>query len=75
MRIAVMGTGGVGGYFSLHTDLELGRPLELEALNGAVVRIGRQVGVPTPVNRVLYSLLLAHKDGPVGTKQGPTHLC
>ena len=53
---------------SMHTDLELGRPLELEALNGAVVRIGRELGVPTPVNDVLYSLLLPHKDGrAVGT--------
>ena len=48
---------------SMHTDLELGRPLELEALNGAVVRMGREAGVPTPVNRLLYSILVAHKDG------------
>ena len=48
---------------SMHTDLESGRPLELEALNGAVVRIGRQAGVPTPVNSLLYSILVAHKDG------------
>jgi 2-dehydropantoate 2-reductase len=48
---------------SMHTDLELGRPLELEALNGAVARIGKQVGVPTPVNHFLYSVLKPHKDG------------
>lgn len=48
---------------SMHTDLELGRPLELEALNGTVVRLGREHGVPTPVNDVLYSLLVVHKDG------------
>ena len=48
---------------SMHTDLELGRPLELEALNGAVVRIGRELGIPTPVNDTLYSLLVIHKDG------------
>ena len=48
---------------SMHTDLEMGRPLELEALTGAVVRIGKQVGVPTPVNSVLYSMLLPHKEG------------
>jgi 2-dehydropantoate 2-reductase len=50
---------------SMHTDLELGRPLELDALNGAVVRIGRQVGVPTPVNQFLYSILKPHKDGAI----------
>ena len=49
---------------SMHTDLELGRPLELESLNGAVVRLGRQAGVPTPVNGLLYSILAVHKDGP-----------
>ncbi len=48
---------------SMHTDLELGRPLELEALNGAVVRMGREVGVPTPVNDILYSILVPHRDG------------
>ena len=58
---------------SMHTDLVLGRPLELEALNGATVRIGRQLGVPTPVNSVLYSTLVVHKDGAVagtGTVSG-----
>ena len=48
---------------SMHTDLELGRPLELEALNGTVVRLGREHSIPTPVNDVLYSLLVVHKDG------------
>ena len=48
---------------SMHTDLELGRPLELEALNGSVVRLGREHGIPTPVNDVLYSLLVVHKAG------------
>ncbi len=51
---------------SMHTDLELGRPLELEALNGALVRIGREVGVPTPINGVLYALLVPHMDGGPG---------
>jgi 2-dehydropantoate 2-reductase len=48
---------------SMHIDIELGRPLELDALNGAVVRLGREAGVPTPVNSLLYSILAPHKDG------------
>lgn len=48
---------------SMHADIELGRPLELEALNGAVVRMGRELGVPTPIHSFLYSILLPHKDG------------
>jgi len=35
-----------------------GRPSELEAQNGAVVRLGEEAGVPTPVNRFVYAALL-----------------
>ena len=35
---------------SMHADLDRGGPLELEAINGAVVRMGQQLGIPTPVN-------------------------
>ena len=52
---------------SMRTDVELGRPLELDAVTGAVVRLGREVGAPTPVNSVLYSILVAHKDGAMGS--------
>ena len=48
---------------SMHTDLSAGRPLELEALNGTVVRLGRELGIPTPVNDTLYSALLPHREG------------
>lgn len=43
---------------SMQRDLMEGRPSELEAQNGAVVRLGRQVGLPTPVNWILYGSLL-----------------
>ena len=43
---------------SLHRDVVAGRPSELEAWPGAVVRLGREVGVPTPVNGALYDVLL-----------------
>ena len=48
---------------SIHKDLELGRPLELEALSGAVAQMGQEVGVPTPVNSFIYSILKVHKEG------------
>ena len=48
---------------SMLGDIQAGRPLELVAQSGAVVRIGRQVGVPTPINDALYALLLPHIDG------------
>jgi 2-dehydropantoate 2-reductase len=42
---------------SMLVDLEAGKRIELEALNGAVVRHGRSVGVPTPVHSVVYAAL------------------
>ena len=48
---------------SMHADLLAGRPLELEALNGAVVRTGQSVGVPTPINDVIYAALRPYAGG------------
>src|SRR5512140_2812948 len=45
---------------SLYHDLVNGKPLEIEALSGAVVRYGAQAGVPTPVHEFLYASLLPH---------------
>jgi 2-dehydropantoate 2-reductase len=42
---------------SMHADIMAGRPLELEALTGAVVRAGQSAGVPTPINDVIYAAL------------------
>ena len=41
---------------SMLQDLEQGRPLELDALTGAVVEIAALVGVPTPVTAQVYAL-------------------
>ena len=38
-------------------DLQLGRPTEINDLNGFVVRRGTALGVPTPVNRTLQALV------------------
>jgi len=48
---------------SMHADYEAGRETELDALTGAVIRLGKQIGVATPVHTFLYSVLLPHKDG------------
>ena len=39
---------------SMLQDVERGAPTEIEALNGAVAREGRRLGIPTPVNQWLY---------------------
>jgi len=46
------------GTTSLQRDLAEGRPSELEAWNGAVVRLGREAGVHTPVHEFIYHSLL-----------------
>ena len=43
---------------SLQRDLMEGKPSELEAQLGAVVRMGRESGVPTPLFDAFYALLL-----------------
>lgn len=49
---------------SLHIDLQAGRTRsEVEFLNGAVVRFGEKVGIPTPVNRVLTDILVDLTEG------------
>jgi 2-dehydropantoate 2-reductase len=48
---------------SLQSALILGQPSEVEWLNGAVVRAGAELSVPTPVNRVLTELLLGKYRG------------
>lgn len=44
-------------------DLLNGRRLELEYLNGAAVRLGEELGVPTPLNRFCYAALKPYLDG------------
>ena len=41
----------------MQLDFERRRRVELEELTGAVVRLGRRLGVPTPVYDVLYAVL------------------
>jgi len=50
---------------SLLIDLSQGKRIEVEALQGSVVRRGARVGVPTPVMAALYAVLKPHRDGTV----------
>lgn len=45
------------GTTSMQRDIAAGRPSELDAWTGSVVRLGREAGIPTPVNDVLYAVL------------------
>lgn len=44
---------------SLHADRMAGRPMEIDARNGVIVRLGRRHGIPTPLNALMVTLLEA----------------
>lgn len=44
-------------YSSLHYDMTHGKPMELEALHGTVVRRGRENDVAVPMNEAIYAIL------------------
>jgi 2-dehydropantoate 2-reductase len=48
---------------SMLQDLERGRRLELPWLSGAIVRLGRDLGVPTPTHAFITTALKLHAAG------------
>lgn len=49
---------------SLLIDLEMGKRIEVEALQGAAVRRAARHGVPLPIISTLYAVLRPYADGP-----------
>jgi 2-dehydropantoate 2-reductase len=47
---------------SMLQDLESGRRTEIDAINGSIVREGRRLGVPTPVNEVMVTLVKVQEE-------------
>lgn len=50
---------------SMYDDWKAGRSTEIEMLNGHIVRMGRELGIPTPVNETLTALvktITSHKQ-------------
>ena len=50
---------------SLLIDLEQGKRIEVEALQGAAVRRAQKHGVPVPILSTLYALLKPWENGPI----------
>ena len=48
---------------SMHHDLERGNRLEVRWLAGGVAELGRDKGVPTPLNRAIAAILALHATG------------
>jgi ketopantoate reductase len=44
---------------SMHADRIAGRPMEIDARNGVIVRLGQKHGIPTPLNALCVGLLEA----------------
>lgn len=42
---------------SMHQDMNMGRRTEIDALNGAIARYGRELSVETPVNETLTAII------------------
>jgi ketopantoate reductase len=57
---------------SLLQDMMKGRRTEVDHLNGYVVRKGREVGVPTPMNEAIVEVTERIETGEL--KQGPANL-
>jgi len=50
------------GVNSIHADRLAGRPMEVDARNGIIVRTGERHGIATPLNRMVVALLSAMGD-------------
>jgi 2-dehydropantoate 2-reductase len=48
---------------SMYYDLAAGRRLELDVLNGTVVRLGNEHGILTPINFAIYASLKPYLNG------------
>jgi 2-dehydropantoate 2-reductase len=44
-------------FSSTAQDLQRGKRTEIDSLNGYIARHGAELGVPTPVNHALYTLV------------------
>ena len=51
-----------GNRSSMLQDVLRAAPTEVDAINGAIVRLGEQAGVPTPANRIVWQLVKSLKN-------------
>jgi 2-dehydropantoate 2-reductase len=48
---------------SMLRDIKAGKRLELEPVHGTIVRLGKQLGVPTPVCAFVHAILAPWEKG------------
>ena len=61
-------------YPSMVSDIERGRPTEIEQLNGEIVRLGHRIGMGTPVNARVMELIRAIEGQPPTSYMTPAQL-
>ena len=52
-------------FSSTAQDVQRGKPTEIDSLNGYIARRGKELGVPTPVNHALFTLVKLLETAPV----------
>jgi 2-dehydropantoate 2-reductase len=62
----VLDTLSPDGKTSMLQDIEAGRKTEVEIFGGKVVELGRRLGVPTPVNETILSIIQVLEKKPQG---------
>ncbi len=55
-------------YPSMYHDLKAGKRLEIDALNGAIVKLGSERGVPVPVNETITRIIRVKEAMSLGSK-------
>ncbi|TAL34040.1 MAG: 2-dehydropantoate 2-reductase [Spirochaetes bacterium] len=64
------------GKTSMLQDVEAGRKTEVEIFSGAVMALGRELGVPTPVNEILYKMIRTLEGIPTASSSpAPRYPC
>lgn len=64
-----------GHYPSMYYDLKAGKRLEIDALNGAIVRLAKQQGRAAPVNEAVTCLMKAKEGLSIGHPPGVERPC
>lgn len=59
----VLDTMGPDSYTSMAQDVLAGRPTEVDSFAGKMIELGRDAGIPVPVNTTLYGLLKGISPG------------
>jgi 2-dehydropantoate 2-reductase len=62
-RVAEVSQATAGNRSSMLQDISRAAPTEIDAISGAVVRFGRLLGIPTPVNEFLLGLIKDKEAG------------